>query len=424
MARSNGRNGEPGQPPGKPPEEGQPKAPSGAPASTPDGELETAFDDHPSKRKFRPAQGKRGPRLTRTFRRRRPGASPGIEPSELPPPPAFTEGARITCIDYSAEHFELQEVRDLAAFVRDHRPPWSAVRWINVDGLSDLGVVRAIAEKYHLHPLAVEDVLHVPQRPKVQAYDETGEYQARLFVIMRMMALQQGELQSEQVSLFVGHHTVITFQESPGDVWDPIRQRLRSPKTRLRSSADASFLGYALIDAVVDQGFPILEHFGDRLELLEDVVLQRPSRESFQEVHRVKRELLLLRRAMWPMREVVQQLAREPHECFSALTQTYMRDVYDHAVQVIDILETYREIASDLTDTYMNAVSNRMTEIMKVLTIIGTVFIPLTFLAGVYGMNFKHFPELEWRWGYAGFWGVCLLVAGGMLAWLRSRRWL
>jgi len=175
---------------------------------------------------------------------------------------------------------------------------------------------------------------------------------------------------------------------------------------------------------VVDQGFPILEHFGDPLEMLEDMVLQRPSRESFREVHRLKRQLLLLRRAVWPMREVVQRLAREPHECFSPLTRTYMRDVHDHAVQVIDILETYREIASDLTDTYMNAVSNRMTEIMKVLTIIGTIFIPLTFLAGVYGMNFRHLPELEWRWGYAGFWGICLAVAFGMLAWLHSRRWL
>ncbi|HVO13510.1 MAG TPA: magnesium/cobalt transporter CorA [Vicinamibacteria bacterium] len=362
--------------------------------------------------------------LSGNFRKRRPGAPPGIEPWELPPPPALAGATRITCIDYSAERVEQREVHDLAAFIQDRRPPWSAVRWINVDGLADLGVVRAIAEKYHLHPLAVEDVLHVPQRPKVQAYDEAAGYQARLFVIMRMMALHEGQLQTEQVSLFVGHRTVITFQESAGDVWDPIRQRLQSPQTRLRASVDASFLAYSLIDAVVDQGFPILEHFGDRLELLEDMVLQRPSRESFQEVHRLKRELLLLRRAMWPMREVVQRLAREPHECFSPLTQTYMRDVYDHAVQVIDILETYREIASDLTDTYMNAVSNRMTEIMKVLTIIGTIFIPLTFLAGVYGMNFKHFPELEWRWAYPGFWAVCAAVAGGMVLWLRRRGWL
>jgi len=164
--------------------------------------------------------GAGAPRLGRNFRKSRPGAAPGIEPRELPPPPALAGATRITCIDYSVDEVEQREVQNLAAFIHDHRPAWAKVRWINVDGLGDLGVVRAIAEKYQLHPLAVEDVLHVPQRPKVQAYDETAEYQARLCVIMRMVALQEGELQAEQVSLFVGHHTVITFQEARGDVWD------------------------------------------------------------------------------------------------------------------------------------------------------------------------------------------------------------
>ncbi len=380
------------------------------------------FDDKPPSPRAKP-RPKRGLRLPRRFRKSRPGAAAGIEPHELPAEPALSGATRITCIDYSPERHETQEVHDLAAFIQNHRPEWSAVRWINVDGLSDLGVVRAIAEKYRLHPLAIEDTLHVPQRPKVHAYEEAGGYQARLFVIVRMLELREGQLLSEQVSLFVGHKTVITFQETPGDVWDPIRQRLRVPGSRLRQT-DASFLAYSLIDAVVDQAFPILEHFGDRLELLEDMVLQRPTRESFQEIHRLKRELLLLRRAMWPMREVVQRLAREPHECFSLVTQTYIRDVYDHAVQIIDILETYREMASGLTETYMTAMSNRMSEIMKVLTVIGTIFIPLTFFAGVYGMNFHHFPELEWQWGYAGFWAVCLTTAVGMLAWFRHRNWL
>jgi magnesium transporter len=292
-----------------------------------------------------------------------------------------------------------------------------------VDGLSDLGVVRALAEKYHLHPLAIEDVLHVPQRPKVQAYDEVGDYQARVFIIVKMMELREGQLLTEQVSLFVGHRTVLTFQETPGDVWDPIRQRVRTAGSRLRLN-DASFLAYSLIDAVVDQAFPILEHFGDRLELLEDMVLQRPTPEAIQEIHRLKRELLILRRAMWPTREVVQRLHREPHECFSSVTQTYLRDVYDHAVQIIDILETYREMATGLTETYMTAISIRMNEIMKVLTVIGTIFIPLTFLAGVYGMNFQFFPEIHWKWGYALFWAISLGVAGTMLAWFRRRGWL
>jgi magnesium transporter len=373
--------------------------------------------------KGRASRVRKALRLPRQFRKAKPGAAAGIEPHELPPVPALTGAARITCIDYSPDHFELREVQDLEEFIRTHRPEWSTVRWINIDGLADLGVVRAIAEKYHLHPLAIEDVLHVPQRPRAQSYEETSGYQARLFVIVRMLELKEGQLLAEQVSMFIGHKTVITFQETPGDVWDPIRQRLRQAGSRVRTS-DASFLAYSLIDAVVDQAFPILEHFGDRLETLEDNILEHPTSQVFQEIHRLKRELLLLRRAMWPMREVVQRLAREPHECFSEVTQTYIRDVYDHAVQIIDILETYREMATGLTETYMTAMSNRMNEIMKVLTIIGTIFIPLTFLAGVYGMNFHHFPELEWKWSYPAFWGISLATALTMIAWFRRKGWL
>jgi magnesium transporter len=386
---------------------------------------DTTIDDEPRhrQRKTRRPGGKRGLSLPRRCRKKRPGAPAGIEPGELPAAPTTAGAVRITCIDYGPDQHHSEEVQDLAGFIDGHRPAWAAVRWINVDGLSDLGAIRAMAEKYRLHPLAIEDVLHVPQRPKVQAYDETGEYQARLFVIVRMMELREGQLSSEQVSIFVGHKTVLTFQESAGDVWDPIRQQLSVKASRLRMT-DASFLAYSLIDAVVDQAFPILEHFGDRLELLEDMVLQRPSPEAFQEIHRLKRELLLVRRAMWPMREVLQKMQREPHECFSDVTRTYIRDVYDHTVQAIDIVETYREVATGLTETYMTAMSNRLSEIMKVLTIMGTIFIPLTFFAGVYGMNFRHFPELEWRWGYAVFWLICIATAGGMLAWFRRRGWL
>jgi magnesium transporter len=394
-------------------------------AEGPDAADQVTIDDRPRHRGGATKQkaDKRGLRLPRRFRKAKPGAAAGIELHELPVPSGAGGAARITCIDYSADRYEMQEISDLPGFIAHHRPAWSTVRWINVDGLGDLGVVRALAEKYHLHPLAIEDVLHVPQRPKVQAYDEVAEYQARLFIIVRMMELREGQLLTEQVSLFVGHHTVLTFQETPGDVWDPIRQRVRTAGSRLRTT-DASFLAYSLIDAVVDQAFPILEHFGDRLELLEDMVLQGPTQEAIQEIHRLKRELLILRRAMWPTREVVQRLQREPHECFSAVTQTYLRDAYDHTVQIIDILETYREMATGLTETYMTAISIRMNEIMKVLTVIGTIFIPLTFLAGVYGMNFQFFPEIHWKWGYALFWAICLGVAGAMLAWFRRRGWL
>jgi magnesium transporter len=337
--------------------------------------------------------------------------------------PAAPDAVRVTCIDYGPTDERVEEVTDLPKFLQAHRPEWSAVRWINVDGLSDQAVIRAFAEKYRLHPLTVDDILNVPQRPKVEAFEAEGQFQARIFIVTRMMELVESHIQAEQISILVGHQTVLTFQESPGDVWDPIRLKLRTRGSQLRKT-DASFLAYALIDATVDHVFPILEQFGDRLETLEDAVLAHPGPETIEEIHRIKRELLLVRRVMWPMREVLQRLHREPHECLSDVTRTYLRDVYEHAVQVIDIVETYRELATGLTETYMTAMSNRMNEIVKVLTIIGTIFIPLTFLAGVYGMNFHYLPELEWRWSYPVFWAVSIAIAGGMLAWFRSRKWL
>jgi magnesium transporter len=361
--------------------------------------------------------------LPRRFKKAQPGSPAGLEPHELAALPTTPGAARVTCVDYSPTEVRFEEVENLADFIARHRPEWSSVRWINVDGLSDLAVIQALAEKYHLHPLAVEDVLHVPQRPKLQAYEAEGPYQARLFVVARMMELVDGQLHAEQISIFVGHKTVLTFQETPGDIWDPIRNRVRTPGAQIRRQ-DAGFLAYSLIDAMVDHVFPILEMFGDRLEELEARVLRRPGPGTIQEIHRIKRELLLVRRAMWPMREVLQRLHRDPHECFSETTRTYVRDVYEHAVQVIDIVETYRELATSLTETYMTAMSNRMNEVMKLLTIIGTIFIPLTFLAGVYGMNFRHLPELEWHWGYAAFWGVSAAIAGAMVAWFRRKGWL
>ncbi len=214
----------------------------------------------------------------------------------------------------------------------------------------------------------------------------------------------------------------MTFQENQGDVWDPIRQRIGAKGSRLRQT-DVSFLLYALLDAIIDQCFPILEFFSDQLEDMEDLVLITGGTEPIQRIHTLKRELLLLRRSIWPMREVINSLQREPHECMSDVTRTYLRDVYDNCVQIIDLVETYREFATGLTETYMSALSIRMNEIMKVLTIMGTIFIPLTFLAGVYGMNMP-IPENQSTWAYPVFWLVCLVTAAGMLLWFKRRHWL
>jgi magnesium transporter len=250
-----------------------------------------------------------------------------------------------------------------------------------------------------------------------------SEVRARLFIIVRALQLQGDALHSEQISIFLGHKTVLTFCEAHSAVWDPIRQRIDTKGSRLRAS-DASFLVYSLLDAIVDCCFPILEHYSDHMEELEAVILERGQRDTINDIHQVKRDLLLLRRAVWPLREVVSTLQREPHECVSDVTRVYLRDLYDHVVQIIDIIETYREMTGDLTDTYMSATSNRMNEVMKVLTIIGTIFIPLTFLAGVYGMNFHNLPELNLAWAYPAFWIVCILIAAVMLLLFRRRGWL
>ena len=365
----------------------------------------------------------------RTLSRRTPGKAAGIEPHELArlaDKQVVKEPATVTCIDYAPEKSEVQEVTDVEDFIIRHRPEWSVVRWINVDGLNDPDVIRAFAEKYDLHPLAIEDVLHVPQRPKVDTYPSHGEVHGRVFVVarmLRMMGEKQRHLQGEQISIFLGRKTVITFQERrDGDVFDDIRARIKTPGSRLRQN-DASFLVYTMLDAIVDHCFPILEHYSDVLEELEDQVLAQPDKKVIQRIHGVKRELLLLRRAVWPMREVINALAREHHECLSAVTQTYLRDVYDHTVQIIDMVETYREFASSLTETYMSAMSNRMNEVMKVLTIMTTIFVPLTFFAGVYGMNLD-FPEKNWPHFYYIFWGICLAVVVAMLMWFKWRKWL
>jgi magnesium transporter len=351
-----------------------------------------------------------------------PGAAPGIEHHELTRRPGAVTPVVVTCTDYSADRVQVEQVADVADFIARHRPTWSTVRWINIDGLTDMDVVRPLAEKYGLHPLAIEDVIQIPQRPKAEDYPGSGDHQARLFVIARMLELVDGHLHSEQISFFLGRKTLLTFQEDQGDVWDPIRQRIGAKGSRLRQN-DVSFLLYALLDAIIDQCFPILEFYSDQLEDMEDLVLTSGGTETIQRIHALKRELLILRRSIWPMREVINSLQREPHECMSDVTRTYLRDVYDNCVQIIDLVETYREFATGLTETYMSALSIRMNEIMKVLTIMGTIFIPLTFLAGVYGMNMP-IPENQTKWAYPVFWLVCLGTAAGMLLWFKRRRWL
>jgi magnesium transporter len=366
-----------------------------------------------------PRRRGRGSSLRRKLRTARPGASPGLDAAALARMPPET--VRLTCIDYGPDRHETREIplEELDAFIAAKREEWVRVRWINLDGL-DPKTIQALAAKYYLHPLAVEDLL-TPQRPKYETFEQEGNVQARIFVILRMIQIVQGRLEHEQIAIFVGHSTVLTFQETPGDVWDIVRQRIASPNARLRRM-DASYLLYALIDAIVDHVFPVMEHYGERLEDLEEAVLQNTAPSQIAAIYELRRELLLIRRAVWPMRDIVKSLQDEPHECMADATRPFLRDVYDHTIQLIDILETYRELAGNLTETYMSSVNLRLSEVMKVLTVIGTIFMPLTFLAGVYGMNMP-IPENHWKWSYPLFWLVSLVIVVSMLKFFKRRGW-
>lgn len=352
---------------------------------------------------------------------RDPGKSPGIEPHELSQFPSSHEQVNVICVDYSSEKVQVQDVQDIGDFLSRHRPDWSAVRWIRIEGLTDMAVIRAFAEKYELHPLAIEDVMHLGQRPKAEDYPASAEHPGRLFVVAQLVEMKDDQLQHEQISFFLGRKTLVTFHERCGTEFIPILQRIQTRDSRLRRS-DVSFLLYCLLDAIVDHMFPMLERVSGRLEQLEDAVLVGKETRVLQEIHQLKQALTTLRRVVWPLRELIFNLHREAHECLSETTRTYLRDVYDHLVQVLDLLETHREFINSLTELHMSIVSNRLNDIMKTLTIINTIFVPLTFLAGVYGMNMT-IPETNFSGFYVIFWGFSLVTAGGMLAWFWRRGW-
>ena len=298
--------------------------------------------------------------------------------------------------------------------------PENGVLWLDIWGLSDPGVVKAVGDRFGFHPLALEDVLNVPQRPKVDRYE------THFLIVLKKVRYPE---EPEQVSLFLSDRVVVTFQERAGDPFDPIRDRLRKGLGRLRS-AGADYLAYSLCDGIVDSFFPTLEKLGDEVEELEERVMASPYPETFRDIRQSKRRLLEVRRAVWPARDAMNELLREDSRLIRPETRVFLRDCYDHTIQVMDMVETYREMASSLVDEYMSSVSNRMNEIMKVLTIVATIFIPLTFIAGLYGMNFDreasplNMPELGWRYGYPFVLLVMAITVAGMLYHFRKRKWL
>jgi magnesium transporter len=327
-----------------------------------------------------------------------------------------TEVTRITILDYNETSFEERTVRAIDECFACRDSP--TVSWINVDGIHDVEAVGKLAGKFDIHPLTVEDTVNTQQRPKMEEYDDY------VFFVLKMILHDEktGEIETEQVSLVLGKNYVISFQEKEGDIFDAVRERIRSGKGRIRKMS-ADYLVYSLIDAVVDHYFVILEKTGERVEELEDRVVSDPRPETLNEIHRLKRDMIHLRRSVWPLREVINGLERGESRLIGKATRLFLRDVYDHTIQVIDTVETFRDMLSGLHDTYLSSISNRMNEIMKVLTVIATIFIPLTFIAGVYGMNFKFMPELGWRWAYFGVWGVMAAVAAGMVVYFKRKKW-
>ncbi len=344
---------------------------------------------------------------------------PGTMPGTLAAHAEADAGpVRIALFSYDAARCEERAVAP--AEIPSLAVPDRGVLWVDVVGLSDPAVVKALGDRFGFHPLALEDVLNVPQRPKVERFG------GHLLVVMREIRYPGPP---EQVSFFLGDRFVVTIQERPGDSFEPVRERLRKGAGRIRSEG-ADFLAYALCDAVLDAFFPTLEKLGDEVEHLEERVIAAPVPATFREIRAVKQRLLQVRRAVWPARDAMSELLREESDLIRPETKVFLRDCYDHTVQVMDMVETYREMASGLVDEYMSSVSNRMNEIMKVLTIIATLFIPLTFIAGLYGMNFDraaspyNMPELGWRYGYAAVLGVMAVAAAGMLYYFRRKKWL
>ncbi|MCF7803445.1 MAG: magnesium/cobalt transporter CorA [Candidatus Marinimicrobia bacterium] len=353
------------------------------------------------------------PRLPKFGRAKQPGTAPGtlVHSGER-----RTEDVQITVIDYDGQGLAERTIEDIneCAPYKDT----GSVTWINIDGLHEVDMLETLGEQYDIHPLVLEDILSTRQRPKVEDYDDY------VYIVLRMLTTDENDIkiEDEQFSMILGGDFLITFQEKPGDVFDPVRERLRNSKRQIRSLG-ADYLAYALIDAIVDHYFVALEGIGETIVDIEGELMEESEQEDLESIHGLKREMILFRKSVWPLREVIAQINRGESSLFQKKTLVYLRDVYDHTIQVMDTIESYRDMLSSLLDLYLSTLSNRMNDVMKVLTIIATIFIPLTFIAGIYGMNFNYMPELQWKWGYPTVWGFMIIIGAGMVFYFKKKKW-
>ncbi|MES2837418.1 MAG: magnesium/cobalt transporter CorA [Bacteroidota bacterium] len=323
---------------------------------------------------------------------------------------------KIIVIEYDATSYNeviLDNIDDCTAFKHSKK-----IKWINVEGIHDTAIVKKIGEIFNIHALSLEDVISPDQRPKFESYDDYD------MTFMKMLYEFDSKIYSEQLSIILKDNLVITFQELEGkDAFDPIRQRLKQENLKIRKFG-ADYLAYSLIDCIVDAYFIILEKIGERLEDLDEELIIKPTPETLQKLYYMKREMIALRKSIWPIRELISSIERSDSNLITKDTQLFFRDVYDHSLRVIETTESYRDLVAGMMDLYMSSMSNKMNEVMKVLTIISTIFIPVTFIAGVYGMNFKFMPELESPYGYAATWAVMLAIMISLLIYFRRKKWL
>ncbi|MFH1403466.1 MAG: magnesium/cobalt transporter CorA [Candidatus Altiarchaeota archaeon] len=323
----------------------------------------------------------------------------------------------ITVIDYDESKFQektIKEIHECSPFTKS-----ATVSWINIIGIHDIEVLRKIGDMFNMHPLVVEDILNTDQRPKMEDF---GDY---IFLVLQMLTYNESKesVDAEQISIILGPNFVLSIQETEGDVFDGVRERIRGGKGKIRKMG-SDYLTYALLDAIVDNYFLIMEKVGEDIEDVEEEVVGQPTPKTLHTIHDIKGELIFLRRSVWPLREVVSSLQRFEGKLVKNSTRVYLKDVYDHIIQVIDSIESFRDIISSMLDIYLSSISNRMNEVMKVLTVIATIFIPLTFIAGVYGMNFRYMPELGWHIGYPLVLSLMLFIALSMLAYFKRLKWI
>lgn len=330
----------------------------------------------------------------------------------------LSDTTKITLLDYEGDHYlekNIDHIEELRAF-KDRQ----TVSWVHIQGIHDTRILEQLGDVFGLHPLILEDILNTDQRPKMQ---DMGDY---MFIVLKRFCNtcdEHSDISAEQISVVLGPHYVISFQERADALLDPIREHIKTSKGRIRK-AGADYLAYSIVDMVLDSYFGILETLGDKIEIEEEALVNNPTPATLRVIQHLKRDMIFLRKSIWPLRETISALERSESPLIQDATGLYLKDIYDHAIQVIDTVETYREMLSGMIDIYLSSLSNRMNQVMKVLTIIATIFMPMTFLAGVYGMNFKHFPELEWQWGYPLFWIINLTIAVVMLILFKRKKWL